>query len=561
MQTIIYGLACAGLTWGCFIIAVQALGTYKLFRHYSSTPRPPVSPTLPKDEVPHITIIRPAKGLEPGLYECLASVFYQNYPRDKLTIYLCVESKQDPAYPVLSQLVSDFPDFDAQVFVETEDPHLQHNTDIGPNPKIRNLSRAYREAKGDILWPIDCNVWIAKDVAGRMVDRLCGYQPGGKRTTPYKFVHHLPLVVDTVTSMSHVNTEGQALLSNSMVTGGSGLGDVGVPSSILSRSWEHGGGRLEEMFMATTHAKFYFAINTAAVAPCIVGKSNMFRKSDLDEATDPARNPQLTGTSATLPKGIDHFSSYMCEDHVIGELLWRLKRPGFKRHGLVYGDLAIQPMAGMSVRAYAARRVRWLRARKWTVLLATLVEHGVESLVCCFYLSFGLTTLLPPPGSTTTTTWSWSATGWCWLATVTLWMLVDRAVFKLLHAGHSISVDADTPPFARGASRGGAEKRPFGQWLLAWLGREALAFPIWFWAVFFGTGVSWRGRRFRVRADMTVVAVDDDDEDVKTTTYQETVSKIKGNVNGKAAAEVSHSRRVSEEDSVRETTTRGGKMD
>ncbi|TGJ75712.1 hypothetical protein E0Z10_g10963, partial [Xylaria hypoxylon] len=276
------------------------------------------------------------------------------------------------------------------------------------------------------------------------------------------------------------------------------------------------GGRLEEMFMATTHAKFYCAINTVGVAPCIVGKSNMFRKSHLDEATDPARNPILTGTSATsatLPSGIDYFSSYMCEDHVIGDLLWRTRIAGFANHGLVYGDLAIQPMAGMSVRAYAARRVRWLRARKWTVLSATLVEHGVESLVCCFYLSFGLTTV-PWVHDTLSIPQTWSALLWCWALAVTLWMLVDRAVFKRLHAGLSIAVDGNTPSFARGASRGGAEKRLFGEWLLAWLGREVFALPIWTWAVFLGTGVDWRGKRFRVRSDMTVVAMDEDTEDV-----------------------------------------------
>ncbi|KAI0535152.1 glycosyltransferase family 21 protein [Xylaria digitata] len=513
MHTIIYLLACIGLFWGCLVLLVQGLGTYKLFRNYSSIPKKPVSPTLPKDDIPHVTIIRPAKGLEPALYECLASVFYQAYPRDKLTIYFCVESKQDPAYPILRQLVSDFPDFDAKVFVETEDPYLKAEANnVGPNPKIRNVSRAFREAKGDVVWPLDCNIWIAKDVTGRMVDKLYGYQPNGRRTTPYKFVHQLPLVVDTVTSMSHRGTEGQALLSSSSVTGGTGNGDVGVPSSVLSRSWAHGGGRLEEMFMATTHAKFYCAINTVGIAPCIVGKSNMFRKSHLDEATDPTRNPILTGTSATLPKGIDHFSSYMCEDHVIGDLLWRTHIPGFANHGLVYGDLAIQPMAGMSVRAYAARRVRWLRARKWTVLSATLVEHGVESLVCCFYLSFGLTTV-PRVHDTLAIPQTWSALAWSWALGVTLWMLVDRAVFKRLHAGLSISVDENTPSFARGASRGGAEKRLFGEWLLAWLGREILALPIWTWAVFLGTGVNWRGRRFRVRSDMTVVAMDEDMKD------------------------------------------------
>lgn len=486
------------------------------FREYSSVPKKPVSPTLPKRDIPHVTVIRPAKGIEPALYECLASVFHQTYPRDKLTIYFCVESKQDPAYPVLCQLVSDFPDFDARVFVEVEDPYLngEHGdpSNIGPNPKIRNISRAFREAKGEILWPLDCNVWIAKDVAGRMVDRLYGFEPDGKRTTPFKFVHQLPLVVDTVTSMSHLGAEGQALLSNASVTGGSGTGDVGVPSSILSRSWTHGGGRLEEMFMTTTHAKFYCAINLVGIAPCVVGKSNMFRKSHLDEATDAARNPVLTGTSATLPRGIDHFASYMCEDHVIGDLLWRTKIPGFANHGLVYGDLAIQPIAGMSVRAYVGRRVRWLRARKWTVLSATLVEHGVESLVCCFYLSFGLTTV-PWVHETLGIPQTWSALAWCWALVVGVWMLVDRAVFKRLHAGLSVLVDENTPSFARGASRGGAEKRQFGEWLLAWLGREILALPVWTWAVFLGTGVNWRGRRFRVRSDMTVVAMDEDTKD------------------------------------------------
>ncbi|KAI1640650.1 glycosyltransferase family 21 protein [Biscogniauxia mediterranea] len=525
MPPIIQVLACVALVWSCIVVLVQCLGSFKIFRHYSSIPREPVSPTLPKDEIPHVTIIRPAKGLEPALYECLASIFHQSYPKDKLTIYFCVSSKQDPAYPIIRQLLDDYPDFDAKVFVESEDPYLHGDhgnvNNVGPNPKIRNLSRAYREAKGDIIWPLDCNVWIARDVAGRMVDKLCGYLPGNQRTTPYKFVHQLPLVVDTVTSMSHTNAEGQALLSGSAVTGGSDTqSSVDVPSSVLSRSWAHGGGRLEEMFMATSHAKFYVAINTVCIAPCIVGKSNMFRKSHLDQATDPARNPILKGTAATLPQGLDHFSSYMCEDHVIGDLLWRTKLPGFKNHCLVFGDLAIQPMAGMSISAYAARRVRWLRARKWTVLSATLVEHGVESLVCCLYMAFGLTSL-PWVHDTLGIAQTWRAFGCSWLAGVALWILLDRVVFKKLHAGQSILIDEDTPTFARGSLRGGAEKRRFDEWFLAWLGRELLALPIWTWAVLLGTRVDWRGKKFRVRSDMLVEAMDPETSATTTTTEEE----------------------------------------
>lgn len=458
-------------------------------------------------------MIRPASGLEPGLYECLASTFLQSYPSDKLTIYFCVASRLDPAFPILDRLVRDFPNFDTRVFVEDEDPLLHgprgNINNIGPNPKIRNVSRAYREAKGEIVWAIDCNIWVAKDVAGNMVDKLCGWGPGGTRTTPYKLVHQLPLVVDTVSSMTHVNAEGEALLSGDAVTGGyDAQASVGVSSSLLSRCLAHGGGRLEETFMATSHAKFYCAINTVQVAPCIVGKSNMFRKTHLDLVTDPARNPILTGTAANLPKGIDHFSAYMCEDHIIGDLLWRSDLPGFKNHGLV-SDLCLQPMAGMSIKAYIGRRVRWLRARKWTVLAATLVEHSIESLVCCFYGAYGVTTVDPVReflGLSST----WNSTFACWCIGMTVWILADRMVFKKLHAGHSIGADEDTPRFARGSSRGGTEKRPWGEWFLAWLARELLALPIWTWAIFLGTSVKWRGRRFRIGFDMMVVPIDDD---------------------------------------------------
>ena len=89
-----------------------------------------------------------------------------------------------------------------------------------------------------------------------------------------------------------------------------------------------------------------------------------------------------------------------------------------------------------------------------------------------------------------------------------IWIIVDRVVFKKLHAGQSIHVDEHVPLFARGTSRGGAEKRRLGEWFLAWLGREILALPVWTWAVFLGASLDWRGKQFRVRSDMTVVAID-----------------------------------------------------
>lgn len=477
------------------------------FRYYSSRPKPAVSSRLKLESVPHVTVLRPVKGLEPQLYECLASTFRQDYPRERLTIYFCIASKDDPAYPVLLRLSDDFPQFDSKIFIEEDDPNLSghggQTANLGPNPKIRNMSRGYREAKGDILWIIDCNVWVAKGVAGRMVDKLCGFKDRETKTTPYKFVHQLPLVVDSVgasTGEAARSLLGSADKMGDRVSSTSSsaydISSIPKNESHLARSLRTHGGRIEEMFMAGSHAKFYTAINTVSVAPCIVGKSNMFRRSHLD---------YLTSGSPYSP-GIDYFSENICEDHLIGDLLWRKKVPGevagekWNKHGLVFGDLVIQPMAGMSVREYIARRVRWLRVRKWTVPLATFVEHGVEPLVCSAYGAFALTTLPWFPFIPQT----WAAFSFIWLTNITIWMFVDHLVYTKLHSGSSIENDIDTPSFALPLNK--KPRRPLGKWILAWLGREFLALPIWLWA-WVGMTVMWRGKKFRVGLNMKVTEI------------------------------------------------------
>lgn len=401
-----------------------------------------------------------------------------------------MSSEDDPAYPVLEQIVEDFSaTHDVHLLVEEYDPLLSglDGTNLGPNPKIRNISRAYREAKGDLIWIIDCNVWISRNVAGRMVDRLMGFLADGQKTTPYRFVHHMPLVVDIAPS-SRTTDESKAR------------------ESLWKRVWRTAGGRLDAMFFTTTHAKFYGAINTVGVAPCIIGKSNMFRKSHLDKYTDPAHNHNLSPASYIRSTGVDFFSSNICEDHLIGDLLWKANIPGYRKHGLVWGDICIQPVCGVSVGAYAGRRVRWLRARKWTVLLATLVEPGVESLLCNALFAYAATTL-PFFHSMFGIPRTWGATLTGWALGVSIWAACDRAVYRRLHRLLTVEVDEDTPAFARGAH--GSERMPFREWLPTWLGREVLAFPIWTWAVLLGSTVTWRGKTFKVRSDMSVVALDD----------------------------------------------------
>ncbi|KAL4883045.1 hypothetical protein BJY04DRAFT_185620 [Aspergillus karnatakaensis] len=482
-----------GLIWYSTVTTVCALGYYKLWKHCLRRPQKSYSATAP--DAPHVTVIRPVKGLEANLYECLASTFRQEYPRDKLTVCLCVSSRSDPAYATLEKLVTDFPHVDARVYVEEEDPLLQDGNeqayDLGPNPKIRNMSRAYREAKGDIVWIADCNIWVGKGLCGRMVDKLCGF--GADSGKENKFVHHLPVAVD-ITGADTWRQEQHVLATN-------GAGDGALKPGPLAM----GGGRLEELFLSSSHAKMYTAINTVLIAPCIVGKSNMFRRSHLDYLTAPSdgrrRNP-----------GIDYFSNNICEDHLIGDLLWKNKVREEKeegrrlgKHALVYGDLAFQPIANMSVRSYIARRVRWLRVRKYTVILATLVEPGTESILCSLYGAYGVTTALAQylqdkgfQFASDLSTWKTFFTAFG-LGLLT-WNLIDWTVYIMLHSGKTVELDENTPTFVRPPQD--TTRRRYRHWLAAWLGREILAFPIWFWAIWGGETVTWRDRKFRVGYDM-----------------------------------------------------------
>jgi ceramide glucosyltransferase len=418
-----------------------------------------------------------------------------------VTIHFCVASRDDPATAVIQTVLKQYPGFDARLFVEDEDCalHTANSPNVlGPNPKIRNMSRAYREGKGDLVWIVDCNVWVSSGACARMVDKICGYGKHGSFTKAYKLVHHLPICVDVHNDYTQ-GTKARKLL-RSMSQGHDA--PQTISSSLTSNS--HGsGGRLEELFLSSSHAKMYVAISTVAVAPCIVGKSNMFRRSHLYG---------LTGGM-----GIDYFSHNICEDHLIGDLLWKstidhcqpcgtgpeteIVWRGLGNHGLVKGDLAIQPVAGMSVTGYIARRVRWLRVRKFTVPAATAVEPGTESVVCSLMGAWGVT-MSPLTKDIAGSSWLWMLT-W-WLSSMLIWSCVDRTVYLLLHSGATVEADDSVPAFAKPLAEPLRGRRSWTTWLSAWVGRELLAFTIWFWAIWGGVSVTWRERRFWVGFDMRV---------------------------------------------------------
>lgn len=414
-----------------------------------------------KHKLPFVSILRPIKGWEPNLELCLNSACLLDYPKDSFEVVFCVADGTDAAIPVIETVMANHPELRTKLCVGEEA--------IGPNPKIRNLSRAYREAVGDIIWILDSNVWVNPGILHRSVRQL----EGTDTRRGFKLVHHLPLCVD-VTDTSEASEH-----------------------SIFRKLWEFGGGRLEENFMSSSHAKFYCAINTTGVAPCVVGKSNIFRRSHLAEVTtDPVNDPQ------NKRQGINYFADNICEDHLLAEKLWMTplqeekdKVRAWDKHGMA-NDVVFQPTENMPMRDYLARRTRWIAVRKYSVLSATLVEPTTESVVASLMLAFALTTLGFFAGYIGS---SWSAFWAVWGCSMLWWAVSDRLLFNFLHQYRSTVVDSNSPGFITRK-----QARSFGAWVLQWVGRELLALGIWGWAMYPGT-ITWRGGQYKVRwKDMKV---------------------------------------------------------
>lgn len=101
------------------------------------------------------------------------------------------------------------------------------------------------------------------------------------------------------------------------------------------------GGRFEEMFMVIIYVKFYSVINIVGIVFCVVGKSNMFCKFYLECLIDFVWNFFIFFVDVVCGWGVDYFLFYICEDYLIGDLIFKLKILGFKNYGFVYGEVVI----------------------------------------------------------------------------------------------------------------------------------------------------------------------------------------------------------------------------
>ncbi|KAJ3236886.1 hypothetical protein HDU81_010251 [Chytriomyces hyalinus] len=167
---------------------------------------------------------------------------------------------------------------------------------------------AYNAATHDIIWILDSNISVTPNTLGRAVD--CLNQPN------VGLVHHIP---------------------------------IGIRPESL-------GPAVEQVFLNACHAKLYTMINKLRLTSCVIGKSNMFRKTFLERIG-----------------GLAHYGKFMSEDNIIGQSMWD---QGWRHE--IPADVVYQPLGNLSLSDFLKRRARWTRIRKFTILVGTLVEPFSE---------------------------------------------------------------------------------------------------------------------------------------------------------------------------------------
>ncbi|MDK3018422.1 ceramide glucosyltransferase [Pseudodonghicola sp. IC7] len=109
---------------------------------------------------PHLTLIRPVKGLDPHDCETLASSFTQDYP--DYEVLFCAETATDPACAAIREMIAAHPGVPARLLIG--------DSRLSANPKLNNVEKGVAAARGDWFVLTDANLMLAPDYLSTLAD-------------------------------------------------------------------------------------------------------------------------------------------------------------------------------------------------------------------------------------------------------------------------------------------------------------------------------------------------------------------------------------------------------
>jgi len=381
-ETIIVGIGvtCLALAMVGCIYALAAVAAVRRFAGDDGSP--PAA-------FPGVTILKPLAGVEPGLYEDLASFCDQDY-RGPVQILFGVQERGDAAVGVVERLIAERPGRDLELVV--------HASAHGANPKIANLAELERRIRHEVVILADADIAVERGYLRETVAAL-GAPSVGAVTYLYR-----------------------------------GVARKGVWARLASMG-------IDYHFLPSVVVGLWLGL----ARPCF-GSTIALRRSTLDAIG-----------------GFARFADHIADDYAVGEAVRAI---GMKVAipSLILAHSCTEQTAAELLR-HELRWARTVRAVNAAGYAGSVVTHPLPfALLGASLTGFGI------PG-----------------AAVLAAAIACRLVLQL-QVDHTVHVRSD-------------------RW---WLGpgRDLVAFGVYL-ASFFIDVVSWRGRRYRVRRDGTLIALGD----------------------------------------------------
>ncbi len=240
-------------------------------------------PVLADEALPPVSILKPLKGTEESLAENLRSFLGQDYPA--FEVVFATTEADDAALPVARRVAAEFPHVPTRFVLS--------NASFGLNPKVSNLEGALRVASHDLVLQSDANVRAGHDYLRRVVSELL--------------------------------TENGSLLS----------------SLVVGKGEQSAGAAMENLQLSAMIApSCCFALHFFGVT-CVIGKSMLFRKSELAEVG-----------------GLASVKDVLAEDYLLG---LEYQRSG--RKVILSATTAENVNVSGTVERFFARHTRWLKMR------------------------------------------------------------------------------------------------------------------------------------------------------------------------------------------------------
>ena len=117
---------------------------------------------------PPVTILKPIYGLDPDMLDCLRSFCQQDYPRYQVIFGL--QDKNDPAIPLVKQVIKEFSDNDTSFIINTE----LHGT----NHKVSNLINMSPNIKYEYILIADSDMRVSKKYLSQVVEPFSNEKVG-----------------------------------------------------------------------------------------------------------------------------------------------------------------------------------------------------------------------------------------------------------------------------------------------------------------------------------------------------------------------------------------------